>query len=267
VLILVMAYMEAMAEGRVYSDNLEIISREQGLEGLIEQFNRALGRAGLADNELIQTALTLGVDLHANDRRTYEPYTHHLVRVAILLVEELGVRDPEVIAAAPLHDSVEDHARELAEMKFDDVPDEVHLQRQLAHRALVLIAGEETADIVLEVSNPLLEPEDDKIAEYSRHNTHLVLHGSPGAAALKLSDVLDNTRPAMGEDPNKRQRLDRKQVPIYGVHAAGLARPDSIVVPEARPGLLTVLSERHLRALGRLSGRADALSENSLRTA
>lgn len=262
-----MAYMETMADSRVYSDNLDNLSRERGLEGLIDHFNRALGRAGLADNELIQTTLVLGVDLHADDKRTYEPYSYHLVRVAIRLIEELGVTDPVTIAAAPLHDSIEDHARELARMRFDDVPDEVHLQRQLAHSALTMIAGEKTADVVLEVSNPLLSPGDDKIREYSKHTTQLVLHGSPSAAALKLADVLDNTRPAEGEDPSKRQRLDKKQIPIYGTHAAGLARPDSLVTPEVRPALLAILSERHLRALGRLSGRADVLSQNSLRTA
>jgi (p)ppGpp synthase/HD superfamily hydrolase len=262
-----MTYAESRLNGRVYSDNLESVSQEFGLEGLLERFNRTLGRIGLADSELIQSTLALGVDLHANDRRTYEPYTHHLVRVAIRLIEDLGVTDPATIAAAPLHDSVEDHARELAEMRFDEVPDEAHLQRQMAHRALMMIAGADTADIILEVSNPLLEPGDDKIFEYSKHNIRLVLHGSPKAAALKLSDVLDNTKPTEGEDPGKRLRLDRKQVPIYGIHAAGLARPDSIVAPELKPGLLATLSERHLRALGRLSDRADALSQNSLRTA
>jgi (p)ppGpp synthase/HD superfamily hydrolase len=258
-----MAYEEARPQGRIYSENLDIVSREFGLEGLIERFHRALGRAGLADSEMIRTTLALGVDLHANDRRTYEPYAHHIVRVGIRLVEQLGVTDEVTIAAAPVHDAIEDHARELAGMRYDDVPDEVHLQRQLAYSALALIASEEVADVALEVSNPLLEVGDDKAKAYAEHTARLVVFGSPRAAALKLADFLDNSDYVAGEDPAKRTRLDRKQEPVYGMHVAGLSRPDSLVPLERRHDAYTALSRRHLHALGRLTQRREVLGRKT----
>jgi hypothetical protein len=256
-LILVMAYSESKRDNPVYSENLEDIGRKYGLEGLMLRFAHALGRVGLAENELIQTTLALGVDLHKDDRRTHEPYIYHPLRVGIRLIEELGITDPVTIAAAPVHDTVEDHAEELARLEFDDVPDEEHLQRQMAHGALILIASEEVADVVLEVSNPIVEPGESKVGAYVGHTAHLVVHGSPQATALKLADFLDNSGAAQGEDPRKRSKLDHKQGLVYGMHVAGLARPDSIVSTEARPGALTALSQRHFHALGRLTQRAN----------
>ncbi len=261
---LVMAYSEAKLGKPVYSENLEDIGRKYGLEGLMLRFAHALGKVGLADNELIKTTLALGVDLHKDDKRTHEPYIFHPVRVGIRLIEELGVTDPVTIAGAPVHDTVEDHARELAAMLSDEVPDDQHLRRQMARRARTGISCGATSDLVLEVSNPLLEPGDDKMLEYSWHNVRLVLRGTPQANALKLADVLDNTQAAKGENPDKRHRLDKKQLPIYGIHAAGLARPDSLVAPELKPALLTVLSERHLRALSRVAQRANAADHKHL---
>lgn len=52
--------------------------------------------------------------LHAGDQRQSEPYINHPLRVAIRIMSHYGVRDPDVVAAALLHDSVEDHAAELA---------------------------------------------------------------------------------------------------------------------------------------------------------
>jgi (p)ppGpp synthase/HD superfamily hydrolase len=255
-----MAYSESKVGHPVYSENLENVGREYGLEGLMMRFAHALGRVGLAENELIQTTLALGVDLHEGDRRTHEPYIYHPVRVGIRLIEELGVTDAVTIASAPVHDTIEDHPDELAKLEFDDVADEPHLQRQLAHSALALIASEEVADVVLEVSNPIIDPGDDKIEVYAVHTARLVVYGSPRATVLKLADFLDNSGDAEGEDPQKRTKLDRKQRLVYGMHAAALARTDSLVPPEAKPGALIALSHRHLRALGRLTERAAKLS-------
>jgi hypothetical protein len=252
-----MAYSEAKIGNPLYSENLDDIGRKYGLEGLMVRFAHALGRVGLAENELIQTTLALGVDLHEGDRRTHEPYIYHPVRVGIRLIEELGVTDPVTIAAAPVHDTIEDHAEELAKLEFDDVPDEPHLQRRLAHSALVLIASEDVADVVLEVSNPILGPDDKKIDSYIEHTARLVVYGSPRAAALKLADFIDNSGMATGEDPKKRSKLDRKQGPVYGMHVAGLSRPDSLVSSDAKSEVVMALSHRHLRALGRLTQRAD----------
>ena len=41
-------------------------------------------------------------------RKSGDAYVSHPCQVALILVEELGVRDPETLAAAMLHDTVED---------------------------------------------------------------------------------------------------------------------------------------------------------------
>lgn len=62
-----------------------------------------------AGAELFWQALDFAEKAHAGQtRRTGEPYIQHPCSVAQILVEELDVRDPEILAAALLHDTVED---------------------------------------------------------------------------------------------------------------------------------------------------------------
>ena len=67
-----------------------------------------------ADRHCLADALELASRLHAEDWRQNEPYINHPLRVATRIMSHDGIRDPEVIAAALLHDSVEGHAAELA---------------------------------------------------------------------------------------------------------------------------------------------------------
>src|SRR5581483_9171299 len=69
---------------------------------------------GDADRHRLEDALELASQLHRGDRRQNEPYINHPLRVAIRIMSHYGIRDPDVIVAALLHDAVEDHAAELA---------------------------------------------------------------------------------------------------------------------------------------------------------
>ncbi|MGW8287981.1 MAG: HD domain-containing protein, partial [Desulfobulbales bacterium] len=54
-------------------------------------------------------ALDFAEKAHAGQwRKSGDPYILHPCNVAKILVEELDVRDPEILAAALLHDTVED---------------------------------------------------------------------------------------------------------------------------------------------------------------
>ena len=54
-------------------------------------------------------ALSFAVDAHQGQvRKSGEPYISHPCRVAQILVQELEVTDPETLAAAILHDTIED---------------------------------------------------------------------------------------------------------------------------------------------------------------
>lgn len=261
----------ANAEARGFNEHFETIldlGLRHGVEkGLTLKLAQSLGSAGLIGNELIQRMIALGFQLHENDRRTFEPYNHHLARVTLELLDRFRVRDPEVIAVAPVHDTVEDHPKELAQLVFEDVPDDEHIQREMAVKALMVLGTPTLAGYALEVSNPLIADDTERIPSYAVHSERLVYYGSPGAVVTKLVDFLDNTKTPPNENPQKRLRLDRKQIHVYNIHAAGLAREDSLVPPELRPSTRRTLMARRSRALARLADSAYSLDESSLRSA
>ena len=54
-------------------------------------------------------ALSFAVDAHSGQlRKSGEAYVSHPIQVALILIEELGICDPDTLAAAVLHDTVED---------------------------------------------------------------------------------------------------------------------------------------------------------------
>ena len=93
---------------------LHAITTTYGEDGLRDRFAQEIGVFGQADRRRVERALALAGRLHAADRRQREPYVNHLLRVAIRILCHYGVRDPDVVCAALLHDAVEDHAAELA---------------------------------------------------------------------------------------------------------------------------------------------------------
>lgn len=93
---------------------LHAITAIHGEAGLRERFAIETASFPAAQRELIEQALELAARLHADDRRQREPYANHLLRVATRIISHYGVSDPDVICAALLHDTVEDHAGDLA---------------------------------------------------------------------------------------------------------------------------------------------------------
>ncbi|HXW23337.1 MAG TPA: HD domain-containing protein, partial [Xanthobacteraceae bacterium] len=68
---------------------------------------------------LIVAAADFAARRHAGQRRkgvAGEPYVNHLLEVAALLAEATGGRDAELVAAALLHDTLEDTATEYEEL-------------------------------------------------------------------------------------------------------------------------------------------------------
>jgi (p)ppGpp synthase/HD superfamily hydrolase len=236
-------------------ESLEELCRRHELGQFTTPLARELGRVGLEGNGMIQRALTLGFDFHANDRRTHEPYNYHLARVTLRLLTDLNVSNPTVVTSAPLHDIIEDHSRELALLRFDSIPlSDEHSQRRMAHVVLSKLFSLRVADTVREVSNPILMPNADKVTAYHEYMDRLIQYCTPEAVALKLADFMDNCEAVSGERPQKRHKLDMKQIGIYGLHMAGLNREDHLVVGEARALALELLNSRHEQALVRLEG-------------
>ena len=93
---------------------LHAITTTYGEQGLRERFAAEIATLPEPDRRRLADALELASRLHAEDWRQNEPYINHPLRVATRIMSHYGIRDPDVIAAALLHDTVEDHAAELS---------------------------------------------------------------------------------------------------------------------------------------------------------
>ena len=125
------------------------------------------------DLEVILKALEFAARKHRDQRRKGaegSPYINHPIALAYVLCNEGKITDPLVIAAAILHDTLEDTDTEVAE--------------------LVREFGAEIAHIVLEVSDDKRLPK----AERKRLQIERTPHLSPKAKLVKLADKICNLR-------------------------------------------------------------------------
>jgi GTP diphosphokinase / guanosine-3',5'-bis(diphosphate) 3'-diphosphatase len=132
------------------------------------------------DVGLLLRAVAFAADKHRNQRRKdaeATPYINHPIALANVLKQEGGVDDVAVLAAAILHDTIEDTETTEAEL------------RQLF--------GNEITGIVLEVTdNKNLEK-----AERKRLQIEHAAHASPKAKLVKLADKICNLRDIASNPP------------------------------------------------------------------
>jgi guanosine-3',5'-bis(diphosphate) 3'-pyrophosphohydrolase len=156
---------------------------------------------------LLLRALAFAAHKHRDQRRKdaeASPYINHPIALADVLVNEGGVTDTEVLAAALLHDTLEDTAT--------------------THEELANAFGSRVARIVAEVT-------DDKAlapAERKRRQVEHAPHLSAEAKLVKLADKICNLRDA-AERPPAKWDLARRQdyfdwarqviAGVRGVHA------------------------------------------------
>jgi guanosine-3',5'-bis(diphosphate) 3'-pyrophosphohydrolase len=141
------------------------------------------------DLALLFRALAFAAHKHRDQRRKdaeASPYINHPIALAEVLAGEGGIADVEVLAAALLHDTIEDTDTRLEE-----------LEREFGAR----IAG-----MVAEVT-------DDKNLEKSERKRLQIEHAagiSPGAKLVKLADKICNLRDVAGRPP-AQWGLERRQ--------------------------------------------------------
>ena len=119
-----------------------------------------------------------------------------------------------MLAAALLHDAVEDHPEELG-----GTP---------AH-ALATIAGRfnpRVAELVAAVTNPRYSPDRDAHEQYREH-VAASLAGNPWARVITLSDFTDNGVGLIHTSGPKVDRSARKYAPLVPVLRELLRRPDT----------------------------------------
>ncbi|MEY4616492.1 MAG: hypothetical protein RJB66_1452 [Pseudomonadota bacterium] len=138
---------------------------------------------------LTMKALDFAARKHRDQRRKdhhSSPYINHPIALAQILVNEANIDDEVVIAAAILHDTIED---------TDTSPEEIEVH-----------FGAHIRSIVEEVTDDMTLPKMERRALQVEHAAHL----SKEAALVKLADKIANLRDVR-HSPPLRWTPDRKQ--------------------------------------------------------
>ncbi len=148
-----------------------------------------LPRTEPGTTDLILRAVAFAAHKHRDQRRKDKeasPYINHPIELAHVLWDEGEVRDPMVIAAALLHDTLEDTETSWQELRGE--------------------FGEEIADIVLEVTDTKwIRKEVRKRLQVAKAK-----HSSTQARLVKLADKICNVRD-LGTRAPEGWSLERKR--------------------------------------------------------
>ncbi len=188
------------------------------LEKLLEQLPESYT---LADRDLVMRAYHVAEEAHRDQKRhSGEPYINHCIAVASIL-SDLKV-PPEVVAAALLHDTVEDTTITLADIRrdfgdtikilVDGVTKLTHLPR--VSRGDQHAENENNTEEPIETSPALLGRKEDMISETLR-KTFLAMGEDVRVVLIKLADRLHNMR-TLGHMPeHKRARIAQETLDIF----------------------------------------------------
>ncbi len=137
----------------------------------------------------ITEAMLFAAQRHVDQRRkgaAQEPYVNHLAEVAMLVAKVTGGRDPSLVIAAMLHDTLEDTPTSSGE--------------------LATLFGEDVAGLVQEVTDDKSLPK----AERKRLQVENAPSKSNRAKLIKLADKISNVR-AMTISPPQDWSLERRR--------------------------------------------------------
>lgn len=140
------------------------------------------------DTNLLLKALSFAANKHRHQVRKGSepiPYINHPIALADLLARTGNVSDPEIIAAALLHDTVEDTCTTAEELEAE--------------------FGPVISQLVAELTDDKLPKEERKRLQFE-HASSL----SPRARIVKIADKICNLRDIV-EDPPAGWLLERKQ--------------------------------------------------------
>ena len=138
--------------------------------------------------DLVFEAASFAARAHKDQLRKdgQTPYAAHPFRVCLVVRHVFGVDDPQTLAAALLHDTIEDTPTD-----FDEIAERF---------------GAEVAGWVAALTKDMRMEEGPREAEYRR-----VLAAAPWPVVVcKLADIYDNLSDSRGLSPDKRARSVRR---------------------------------------------------------
>jgi len=139
---------------------------------------------------LILKAAHFSAQKHSTQRRKDEnasPYINHPISVALAIAQIGGVDDPEILAAALLHDTLED-----TETTPEELEDEF---------------GKKVCEFVLDVTDDKTLPKDERKRRQIEHAKKI----SNGAALIKLGDKISNVTDVINNPPEDWDNNRRKE--------------------------------------------------------
>ncbi|MFO1349630.1 MAG: HD domain-containing protein [Gammaproteobacteria bacterium] len=162
---------------------------------------------------------------HRDQRRKdheASPYINHPIAVALILVETGAVRDPDVLSAAILHDTLEDTQTTAAELEA--------------------AFGPAVRRLVEEVTDDKTLPKAERKRCQIEHASAL----SPGAALVKLGDKIANVHDVQHAPPSAWS-LERRREYLEWAEAVVRNLPKVNTALEERFALLIEEGRRRLR--------------------
>jgi GTP diphosphokinase / guanosine-3',5'-bis(diphosphate) 3'-diphosphatase len=144
---------------------------------------------GLNEVTLLARAWRVAAEQHVDQRRKgnrAEPYINHLAEVAELVAEATGGSDARLVAAAVLHDTIEDS--------------------DMTRAKLERLFGTDVAQLVAEVSDDTSLPRQERKRLQVAHAPRK----SARAKILKLADKTSNLR-SVTHSPPSEWSLDRRR--------------------------------------------------------
>jgi (p)ppGpp synthase/HD superfamily hydrolase len=251
--------MEGLNRKKLLAMPIHIVTSRYGLPGLRELLAAETEDFAPAERDRIARAARLATLLHAQDRRASEPYANHVLRVAIRIIRRYQVTDTDVVCAGLLHDSVEDHALDLAALATDAERARGEVPAALA--ALERAFNPRMAELVAAVTNPAWDPAGDKHTQYREHVAASLEH-RPWARIVKLSDFTDNGVGLIHTvDEAMERRLARKYAPMVPLMRELAARPDTPLADEVKAYIddqLATAAERFTAILAEDAGNRPA---------
>jgi GTP pyrophosphokinase len=213
----------------IEEENKEIAKRYKDLlKGTYEVLSKE-------DKALIRKAFDIAVDAHSEQRRkTGEPYIFHPIAVAKIVAYEIGL-DAISIAAALLHDVVEDTEYTLEDMER--------------------LFGETIAKIVngLTKISRLNKEQDASIQAENFRKMLLTLNDDVRVILIKIADRLHNMQTMDAMPPHKQVKIASETLYIYAplAHRLGLYNIKTeledlglkYTEPEAYNGILSKIKE------------------------
>lgn len=184
-------------------ENKEIIRRYRKLRRLSRPYLKK------GDSELILKAFKTAVEAHKNTRRkSGEPYIYHPIQVAIIAVDELNL-GPTSVAAALLHDVVEDTEWELEDIK-----------REFGSKVAKIVDGVTKIPSTEEME---FSQDTSQQAENFRKML-LALSDDARVIFIKLADRLHNMRTLSSMPRHKQLKIASESMYIYAplAHRLGL---------------------------------------------